>query len=1391
MREKIKRQLANYPLTLYFGLLLVLTAALMSWFHLSFAWQFNFNQFLFWINRHAVTLSIGVIGLLGLTLIGSAVAYRQTSKLTTDEYYLWLHQRGTRTLFPFFTPLHDWLRLRVAVYRWWNNQPFVSSIHWLALTVTIGLSLFVGARATLAGPCFALAINSDTSWSGAVCYSDVTINSGATLTIAGGTTATLDSLTVGTNDGSTNGFVVFQGDTLNDVGVTMTVTNGVVVYSGSSMLGNGQGYLGGTAGSPTGAGPGGGGSNAATWAGGGGHGGVGGTVNGGNGGTTYDSASAPVNLGSGGGRGSSGNGGAGGAALKITAGGTIQISGTVAANGASTGSGGAGGSVWLAAGTCSGAGTISANGGNGAVNGGAGGGGRVYQQCTSGSSPTPTASAGSPVAQGGLPTTPAGNGSVGQQGVATALTVTGLVSAAAGTAQSPTVTAVDGVGATVTTYTGTITFSSTDAQAVFPGTYTFLVGDHGVHLFPSGVTLKTAGSQTVTVTDQSALHGAQTVTITPGIAATLTLSGLPGSVAAGTASTVTLGAKDAYNNAATAYSGTVHFATADARAVLPANYTFVGADNGSKTFSGGVTLKTAGSQTVAVTDQANSLAATQTATVTPGSAAALALTGLPASAVAGASASATLTVQDNYGNSVTSYAGQIHFSATDSQASLPGDYTFLVADGGVKTFSGIVLKTAGSQTVTVADSLGALKSTSQITAISAGVANRLTLGFAATLSAATIVAGTPLSPVVAISDAYGNTVAGYTGTLSFTSTDPQATLPANTGLTAADNGSKTFTGGVILRTAGAQTLSVLGSVAPGSLSTIFGPSQNRFISKALAADASPITGASATLVISPAAASSLLLQSSARSTIAGAGFGLTVTAQDAYGNTANRYAGTVSFSSTDATASLPLTTTFVAADGGNKKFNGVVLRQAGDQKITVRDATSVTLQGQTSVPVRPAELASYALSGPVGQVVNVGWVEAVSGVDAFGNVVTTNSSAVLTPTSSGQARFYTGTSDAAALATTTLTAGLASLYVKDSAAETLVLTVTDQNGLVGHSSPITVLAAAGGGTTPPGSTGGGTVINQTSQLVRAFFANQPSLLHRAAVFLSLVGPIAAFFSFAPIGVMLASAVTASAAQGGSALYLFFGSLLPLQARRRSRWGVVRQALTGVPIAGVFVELLDEQGQRISRNLTDQTGRYGFLVSQPGQYQLKIANPLYGTYLSPILKVADPQQGLVVADISLLPINSRLAPRLVRALGWLKLAKILGWLYWPTLIGGSALVALLLLEQVTIGRLLLAVIYLVFWVAKLVELGFDRPFGTVVDAKTNQTLSLAVVQLTLSGGDGQTLVRSTITDEHGRFLFTVRPDEYDVIVTKEGYAPIDVRLTGDKLNKQIKLEKQVA
>ncbi len=187
----------------------------------------------------------------------------------------------------------------------------------------------------------------------------------------------------------------------------------------------------------------------------------------------------------------------------------------------------------------------------------------------------------------------------------------------AGTSFSLTVTAQNSSGKTDTGYTGTIQFTSSDAQAVLPANFTFVAGDAGTYTFTNVVTLKTAGSQSVTATDTttSAITGTLSgITVSPAAASQFVLSGLPSSTTVGVvAQPVTVTAEDPYGNVATGYAGTVHFTSSDPIAKLPANSTL---NDGVQAFS--LTFETAGTQSVTVKDTSSSITATQSGiTVAP------------------------------------------------------------------------------------------------------------------------------------------------------------------------------------------------------------------------------------------------------------------------------------------------------------------------------------------------------------------------------------------------------------------------------------------------------------------------------------------------------------------------------------------------------------------------------------------------------------------------------------------------------------------------------------------------------------------------------------------------------------------------------------------------------
>jgi hypothetical protein len=83
-------------------------------------------------------------------------------------------------------------------------------------------------------------------------------------------------------------------------------------------------------------------------------------------------------------------------------------------------------------------------------------------------------------------------------------------------------------------------------------------------------------------------------------------------------------------------------------------------------------------------------------------------------ATAGTAFSLTVRTIDRFGNTATGYTGTVSFTSSDPQATLPAPYTFVAADAGAHSFSGVVLRTPGVQRINVVDNAGRTAATGAI-----------------------------------------------------------------------------------------------------------------------------------------------------------------------------------------------------------------------------------------------------------------------------------------------------------------------------------------------------------------------------------------------------------------------------------------------------------------------------------------------------------------------------------------------------------------------------------------------------------------------------------------------------------------------------------------------------
>ena len=178
----------------------------------------------------------------------------------------------------------------------------------------------------------------------------------------------------------------------------------------------------------------------------------------------------------------------------------------------------------------------------------------------------------------------------------------------------------------------------------------------------------------------------------------------------------------------------------------------------------------------------------------------------PASATPGMPFSFAVTALDASNGLTTRYSGTAHFTSSDGKAILPPNS---MLTNGAGTFSA-TLKTAGGATITATDIVTAsISGTSRPINVNAVGATHLSV----TASAAAR-SETAFSFTVTALDASNNVDTGYSGTVHFTSTDGQATLPANSSLT---NGTGNFS--ATLKTSGNQTITATDTAAPSITGT--------------------------------------------------------------------------------------------------------------------------------------------------------------------------------------------------------------------------------------------------------------------------------------------------------------------------------------------------------------------------------------------------------------------------------------------------------------------------------------------------------------------------------------------------------------------------------------------
>ncbi len=448
----------------------------------------------------------------------------------------------------------------------------------------------------------------------------------------------------------------------------------------------------------------------------------------------------------------------------------------------------------------------------------------------------------------------------------------------AGGAFGETLSALDSYGNVATSYSGSksVSFSGPSSSPggkapSYPATVSFTAGESKP---AASITLYDAQTTTLGAT-QGALKGSSSsFTVAPAGASSFALA-TPGTQTAGTAFSVSLTAKDEYGNTASGYAGAKTLAFSGPAESpggeapkYPASVSFsAGAASAQVTlYDAQTTTLTAKEGAISGTSAGFAVNAKSTTTQFG--------VAVPSGASAGTAFSATLTAQDEYGNTTSGYSGQ-HTISFSGPGKSPNGTSPKYPSSSTSFNAGV-----GDAQITLYDA-----QTTALKASASGVSGEsesftVAPGSLSSLSAttpATQTAGTPFTlTLTGAKDGYGNTVSG-SQPLAFSgpSSSPNGaspTYPSSATFSATGEAKATIT------LVDAQTTTL----------------------KATSGSASATTGS---FTVNAGATSALSLAAATTTPTAGSADSLTITATDADGNTATGYNGAKSLTFGGAKAS--------------------------------------------------------------------------------------------------------------------------------------------------------------------------------------------------------------------------------------------------------------------------------------------------------------------------------------------------------------------------------------------------------------------------------------------------------------------------------------------------------
>lgn len=437
----------------------------------------------------------------------------------------------------------------------------------------------------------------------------------------------------------------------------------------------------------------------------------------------------------------------------------------------------------------------------------------------------------------------------------------------------------------------------------------------------------------------------------------------PASTAAGSSFGLTVDVENYSGHLLSSFNGTVTVALAN----NPGGDTLGGtltatASNGVATFSGLTLTRAASGYTLTTSASGVDGATTNPITVTPAAPSRLAITQQPPSRVtAGDAFGLRATIEDPYGNVETGDSGSVAVSLADgpTETTLGGTLS-VAASQGVASFSDLTLTRAASGYTLQVSRDGLSGATSSAITVTPAAPAKLVPATAP----GSLAAGAGFGLTIDVEDPYGNlTAPSGNVSIGIASGPVGAALVGPTTATASD-GVATYDGLTLAR-AGSYTLQASGGGLPPAT---IGP-----------------------IVVTPAAPARLLASNPAPSDVsAGVGFGLAVSAEDAYGNPISSFGGAVTITAAEVSRSGTLGgTTTVSPSGGVAAFSGLLLDTVGTYTL---QASSPGLDpiAVGTVTVNPSSASQVVLVSqpPATMSAGAGFGLQVEAEDPYGNLAT-------------------------------------------------------------------------------------------------------------------------------------------------------------------------------------------------------------------------------------------------------------------------------------------------------------------------------------------------------------------------------------------------------------------